>query len=200
MPNILEAAGKGLLRIFSSPRTGNGMNRVCFTHVDNYAHGLVLGAAALYKGSPALGKFYIVTDGPTHPVSDGYAYFWQAVDQAAIAMGFDSLWAKYKLPVWLLMPLAHTCDAIGYVTGRRLKLNPFNVRVLTMHRWFRIDNAQRDLKFEPIIGFSAGWADALDWFKTAWLPTFYTSGRGAGLAAQSEAKINIQAASSKSTK
>lgn len=51
MPNMLEVAGQGMLRIF-----GNGHNRICFSHVDNYAHGLILGAPALYEGSPALGQ------------------------------------------------------------------------------------------------------------------------------------------------
>ncbi len=36
MPNILEAGGSGMLRIFSTPRTGNGYNRVCFTHVRSH--------------------------------------------------------------------------------------------------------------------------------------------------------------------
>lgn len=193
MPNILEAAGTGLLRIFAEPRTGNGRNRVCFTHVDNYAHALIQGAAALYKDSPALGKFYVVTDGDTHPAPEGYAHFWEVVDAAGMAMGFDSIWAKYKLPVWFLMPVAHVCDAIGWLTGRKLKLNPFNVRVLTMHRWFDISNATRDLKFTPIIGFDEGWPDMADWFKEHWLPRFRISRRSAGLAQQSEAKIDIQA-------
>jgi len=47
----VQVAGQGMLRIF-----GNGFNRICFSHVDNYAHGLILGAPALYKGSPALGE------------------------------------------------------------------------------------------------------------------------------------------------
>lgn len=197
LPNVLEAAGTGLLRIFSTPRTGNGYNRICFTHVDNYCHGLILGAAKLYKNSPALAKFYVVTDGNTHPFPEGYAHMWKAIDEAGTAMGFASIWDKYKLPVWLLMPLAHVCDAVGYVSGKKLKLNPFNVRVMTMHRWFDISNAVRDLDYEPIIPFSKGWADTIQWFKENWLPTFYTSGRGAGLAQQSEAKINIQAAGTK---
>jgi nucleoside-diphosphate-sugar epimerase len=55
LPNILEVAGQGMLRIF-----GNGLNRICFSHVDNYAHGLILGYNALYPGSPALGKCYLI--------------------------------------------------------------------------------------------------------------------------------------------
>ena len=30
--------------------------------------------------SPALGKFYIVTDAETHPHKEGFAYFWQVQD------------------------------------------------------------------------------------------------------------------------
>lgn len=95
LPNILEAAGGGRLRVFSAARTGSGFNRVCFTHVDNYCHGLIIAERALYKGSPALGKFYIVTDGDTHPDPKGFSYFWVMVDQASQAMGFGGLFNKY---------------------------------------------------------------------------------------------------------
>ena len=36
---------------------GSGNNQISFCHVDNYCHGLMLGAAALYPGSPALGEY-----------------------------------------------------------------------------------------------------------------------------------------------
>jgi hypothetical protein len=42
LPNILEAGGTGRLRIF-----GDGTNRICFTHVDNYVHGLIIAERAL---------------------------------------------------------------------------------------------------------------------------------------------------------
>lgn len=196
MPNVFEAAGTGKLRIFSDSRTGYGMNKVCFTHVDNYAHGLILGEQALYKGSPALGKFYIVTDGSTHTQPEGYGYFWKEIEKAVVSIGFASLWAKAKLPSWFLMIIAHLCDGIGYLTGMKLKLNPFNVRVLTMHRWFRIDAAEKDLKFEPIIGFQEGWLDMIEWFRKNWLPGFEQNKRTFGLAKQSEDKIDIQAGKS----
>lgn len=57
------------LRIFAAGRTGYGYNRVCYTHVDNYAHALIISERALYPDSPALGKFYIVTDGLCSPVA-----------------------------------------------------------------------------------------------------------------------------------
>jgi nucleoside-diphosphate-sugar epimerase len=116
LPNLLEAAGTGSLRIF-----GDGKNRICFSHVDNYCHGLILGEKALYvfcckqlvlhalfisyqltsnchnryKGSPALGKFYIITDGDTHTHPEGYALFWEEIDKAIVGVGFPSLWEKF---------------------------------------------------------------------------------------------------------
>ena len=44
----MEAAGNGQLRVF-----GNGKNKVSFTYLDNYCHGLILGYDALYKVTPA---------------------------------------------------------------------------------------------------------------------------------------------------
>ena len=78
LPNLLAACGARSLRIY-----GPGTNRICFTHVDNYAHALLLAERALHAGSPALGKFYIVTDGSTHPHAEGYLYFWEKIEEAA---------------------------------------------------------------------------------------------------------------------
>eukprot|EP00049_Salpingoeca_infusionum_P001616 m.49690 g.49690 ORF g.49690 m.49690 type:complete len:408 (+) comp11114_c0_seq2:246-1469(+) len=192
-PNIMEAAGTNMLRVFSSPRTGYGLNRVCFTHVDNYCHGLICGLKALYPGSPALGKFYIVTDGRTHPFEAGYLHFWEAIDEAAVGLGFRSLTTRWKLPTWLLFPVAYLSSFVGWVLRRPMKLNPFNVRMLTMHRWFDITNSETDLKYQPVIPFADGWKDNIEWFKTNWLPNFHDTARVAGLAQQSAAKIDVQA-------
>lgn len=66
LPNVLEAAGSGKLRVFAKASTGYGYNKVCFTHVDNYCHGLILAERELKRGSPVAGNFYIVTDAHTH--------------------------------------------------------------------------------------------------------------------------------------
>lgn len=44
LPSLLQAAGNGQLRVF-----GDGKNKVSFTYLDNYCHGLILGYDALYK-------------------------------------------------------------------------------------------------------------------------------------------------------
>lgn len=188
LPNLLEAAGTGKLRIFA-----NGMNRICFTHVDNYAHALVIAERKLYANSPVLGKFYIATDGDTHPEPKAYCLFWKELDKAVVAMGFTSLWRKMKLPFWLIYTLALFGELFGLITGTTFKLNVFNVFVLTMHRWFNISAIENDLEYQPIIPFREGWADTIQWFKGNWLPGFKKADKSIfGLSAKSQAKIDVQ--------
>ncbi len=188
LPNILEAAGTGKLRVF-----GKGENRICFTHVDNYAHGLIIAERALYKGSPALGKFYVVTDGDTHPEKAGYTVFWRLIDEAVIGMGFQSIWSKFRLPYWLLIIAAYLAELLGWLLGTTLKLNVFSVYMMTMHRWFVITAAQRDLHYKPIVSFKDGWPDTIVWFRANWLPKFQNSSSLVGLSASTQKKIDIQA-------
>mmetsp|Transcript_4946 Transcript_4946/g.11633 ORF Transcript_4946/g.11633 Transcript_4946/m.11633 type:complete len:400 (+) Transcript_4946:142-1341(+) len=197
LPNMLEVAGQGMLRIF-----GTGFNRICFSHVDNYCHGLILGAPALYKGSPALGKFYIVTDGSTHPDPRGCCYFWKELDRQVVAMGFPSIWQKFKLPYWFMMPLAYLCSLIGFILRIRIKLNPFTVTVLTMHRWFDISAAERDLKYKPVKAYEDGWTETMAWFKANWLPGFKEGSnvRMAGISKKTSDKIDLSAEGVAATK
>lgn len=174
LPNLLLSAGSGKLRIF-----GKGNNDISFCHVDNYCHGLILGEEALYPGSAALGKFYVITDGPPQK-------FWGVLDEAVVAMGFTSLWTKMKLPTWFIMSLAYVVVFVGnmwsfctgtpkHVINYKLKLNPFAVKMLVINRHFNISAAENDLKYKPVIEFEEGWKQTLDWFKENWLPTYLNS-------------------------
>jgi len=191
LPNMLETAATGKLRVF-----GPGENRVCFTHVDNYCHGLILGERALYKGSPALAQFYICTDAATHTHPEGYCEFWRELDKAVVGMGFRSLFEKLHLPLWLMWCLAYVCHAVGLLIGKKMKLNPFTVKMLTMNRWFAFGRAERDLGYEPIIPFKEGWEDTIAWFKAEWLPPFMErrkAGSGYGqIYDGSQRKIDMQ--------
>lgn len=160
LPALLETAGSGKLRIF-----GKGMNKISVCYVDNYCHGLICGADVLEKDSKALAKFYVITDGPEQ-------YFWTILNKAIVAMGFTDLYSKFHLPIWLLMSIAHACDAIGWMIGKKFKLNPFNVKMLTIHRYFSIENARRDLKYEPLFKFEDSWNETIEWHKANWLPGY----------------------------
>lgn len=54
-------------------------------------------------------------------------YFWRVIDNAGMGMGFGSLFAKVKLPALLMVAVGHVCAAIGWVLGRKLRVNPFTV-------------------------------------------------------------------------
>jgi nucleoside-diphosphate-sugar epimerase len=171
LPNLIEAAASGKLRIF-----GKGDNLISFCHVDNYCHGLILGGEALYPGSPALGKFYIVTDGPPQN-------FWNVLDEVIVLLGFTSLHSKFHLPVWFILPLAYVVLTLGnlyasitgtprHIVNYHLKLNPFAVKMLIIHRYFNISAAESDLKYRPVINFREGWEQTKVWFKDNWLPEY----------------------------
>jgi len=157
--NFLMARKK--LRIF-----GDGQNKCSICYVDNYCHGLILGERALYKDSPALGNFYICTDG--EPVK-----LWDMIDRAFVDLGYPSLKKKFSLPGWsFMMPLAYVCDGVGYVLGKKFKLTPFSVRMLLINRYFNIEAARKDLGYEPVYTQDEAWVKTMDWFKNVWQPKF----------------------------
>ena len=162
-PKLMETAGTGRLRIF-----GKGDNLISVCYVDNYCHGLLCGADALSKDSPALGKFYIITDAT--PVN-----FWNIINQAAVRMGFADLQSKAHLPVWFLYAVAYLANVVGCLLGKKFKLNPFNVRMLTMNRYFSPELSKRDLRYEPLYEFEERWQYTIDWFQQNWLPGFLAS-------------------------
>ena len=168
LPNLLETAGNGRLRIF-----GSGQNMISVTYVDNYCHGLICASDALVPSSPVLGKFYVVTD--PRPV-----YFWKFVNDAVTAMGFTDLYSKFHLPVWLLYTLAYAANVVGWCIKKKFKLNPFNVKMLIIHRYFSIENAQRDLQYQPVVDQDEAWTSTIQWFKENWLPGYLEKNQSGG--------------------
>ena len=160
LAKILETAGRNRLRIF-----GKGDNRLSVCYIDNYCHGLLCGADALYPQSPALRQFYIVTD--QDPQN-----FWKMINEACVYMGFTDLNTKFHLPVWFLYIVATVADAVGYCLDRKFKLSRFTLRMMTMDRYFDISRAQRDLHYQPLYTFDEQWPKTLEWFRQYWLPEF----------------------------
>jgi hypothetical protein len=140
----------------------------------------------------------MVTNGTTHPDGDQYLLFWEILNEAVVAMGFQSLYMKMKLPKYLLLAATRMCEILGKILGITMKLNGFNVIVLTMHPWFDIAAAQQDLQYAPIIDFRVGWDETLEWFKTNWLTKQRAnSGEILGIATSTKDKIDFQNRSAK---
>ena len=149
LPNLMMASTSGKLRVF-----GAGDNVVSFTHVDNYCHGLIIAEDRLFKGSPVLGKFYIVTDGKG-------VNFWRAIDQAGQKVGAAPLFDKMHLPYMFMMGLAMFLQGVSALTGVSFRITPFTVKMLTIDRWFDISNAEKDLGYKPLVSLrTAGRAPA----------------------------------------
>jgi nucleoside-diphosphate-sugar epimerase len=160
LQKFLETSGNGRLRIF-----GQGGWKISLCYVDNYSHGLMCGADALYKGSPALAKFYIVTDGPPQDL-------WGLINEAGVCMGFTDLTTKFHLPVWFMYIVATLANILGFLLNKKFKLNYFSLRMITMHRYFDISRAKHDLRYEPVKTFDEAWPETLQWFKVNWLPHY----------------------------
>ena len=156
LANFLKAGKK--LRVF-----GKGRNKISTCYVDNYCHGLILGEPALFPGSPALGKFYIITDG--EPV-----FFWDMIDHALTECGLTSIKKRFALPYWFILGLSYLSLALGALVGRKFRLNPFAVKMMTIHRWFNIDAARNDLGYEPLVPFEEAFAKTIAWYKSSWIP------------------------------
>ena len=156
LANFLKAGKK--LRVF-----GKGRNKISTCYVDNYCHGLILGEPARFPGSPALGKFYIITDG--EPV-----FFWDMIDHALTECGLTSIKKRFALPYWFILGLSYLSLALGALVGRKFRLNPFAVKMMTIHRWFNIDAARNDLGYEPLVPFEEAFAKTIAWYKSSWIP------------------------------
>lgn len=153
VPSLLETAATGQLRVI-----GTGENIVSFCYVDNICHALILASTKLFKGSPILGQFYVVTDGEDQN-------FWRTLDDLIIYCGYDSIFAKFFAPGWATMGIAYLLQAVTSVTGMRFKLEPFAVQMLLIHRYFSIKKIQTDMGYKPVVTFKEGWQITKDHFK-----------------------------------
>lgn len=145
LKKFFETAKTGQLRIL-----GHGNNLVSLTHVDNVCHALILAGNGMGPKSPVNGEWYIVTDG-------SYVNFWNVMNEAVAHVGLTPLKDKFSVPTAVLFPIAYVCDFIGYLRGRTLTLNSFAIRMITIHRWFKIEKIQTHLGYKPVKAFKEEW-------------------------------------------
>jgi hypothetical protein len=82
----------------------------------------------------------------THTHPEGYCYFYDELDVAIKGLGWPSIFSKFAVPTWILYPIAYLCLWFSMLTGIKIKLTPFTVTMMTMHRWFDCSASVRDLK------------------------------------------------------
>jgi nucleoside-diphosphate-sugar epimerase len=151
LPSMLRPAATGQLHVF-----GPGDNLISCCHVDNAAHAHIVAARKLAENDPKVGgQFFVVTDG-------GAVYFWDMLDQAIVACGLPTLEDKLHLSKGLLYPVAYLCEFINLFRWVPLRLIPFNVRMMTMHRHFNIQRAYDLLGYRPVRAFAEAWRETID--------------------------------------
>jgi nucleoside-diphosphate-sugar epimerase len=120
---------------------------------------MILALDALYPESPALGRYYLITD-------EEPQLLWHILDRAVVRFGGVSLYDKLKVPTPVMYALAYVSKVVSFFTGWASVITPFNVTMLTIDRYFNIDEAKRDLKYKPLKSFDQGWEETLQWFKS----------------------------------
>jgi hypothetical protein len=113
-------------------------------------------AQALAANAPGVGgEFFVATDG-------GAVFLWDSLDTAITGCGLRSLDLKFHLSEALLYPAAYACLAINWLKGGEpLRLSPFTVRMLTMHRHFSIEKLEQRLGYRPLRAFDEAWAESI---------------------------------------
>jgi len=79
-----------------------------------------------------------------------------------VRCGLPSLHSKCHLSAWLLWPLAFLGGAVTRLSGKTVKLTPFTLNMLLIHRYFSIAKAEALLGYEPLVCFKDGWEATIE--------------------------------------
>ena len=153
LPRLLESGRKNILK-----RVGDGSNLVDISYIDNVAHAHILAAKNLSETGTAAGKPYFISQG--EPVN-----LWDWINELFVAMDIDKVQASLSFPV--AYRLGGVLEAIYKMI--RLKKEPqmtrFLAEQLAKSHYFSIENAQKDLGYQPVISTAEGLRRTVQWLK-----------------------------------
>ncbi|QDU63720.1 3 beta-hydroxysteroid dehydrogenase/Delta 5--_4-isomerase [Planctomycetes bacterium Pan216] len=153
IPRVVSRAKEGNL-----VRVGSGTNRVDLTYVDNAADAHLLAADALDSNPDVAGKAYFISDGA--PVE-----LWTWI---------NDLLTRLDVPPVRRAISYRTAATIGGVMEAvyatlRLRQEPRMTRFLASQlsgdHYFSIENARRDLGYEPAVDNETGMKQLVDWLR-----------------------------------
>lgn len=154
MPRLISRAKKGRLRII-----GDGCNEVDWTYVDNVAHAHVCAAEALRASDTnAAGKPYFITNG--EPVNA-----WSWFNEILEKLGIPPL--DHKVPLAVARRVGRVFDLIWRtlpLAGEPPLTEFAAVQVATTHT-YSIENARRDLGYEPKVSLREAVDRTLPWLQ-----------------------------------
>lgn len=144
VPSIVDRAKKGKLKFM----IGTGENLFDWTYVGNVAAAHLLAARALAApGSGAAGEVFFITNDERHT-------FWGMLGDLAEGLGYDR--PRVRLPVWLMLIVAHLAAFFGALLGTKTDLNPMRVRLASVQRTVDVAKAKRVLGYAPAVSLARG--------------------------------------------
>jgi nucleoside-diphosphate-sugar epimerase len=154
VPKLLDRALKGRARI-----VGSGENVIDMTYIDNAVHAHILAVDQLDGEEPACaGKAYFITNG--EPVQ-----MWPWFNGLLEAIGVPPV--RKQVSLGLARNVGKAFDVTW--SAFRLKGEPpiteWAARVMAESHTFKIDNAKRDLGYEPVVSMAEGEKRTLPWLK-----------------------------------
>ncbi|KAK1393690.1 3beta-hydroxysteroid-dehydrogenase/decarboxylase [Heracleum sosnowskyi] len=151
VPAIIHSARTGKAKFI----IGNGKNMHDFTYVENVAHAHVCAERALAAGEDvaekASGEAYFITN--MEPIK-----FWEFASLLLTGLGYDR--PRYRVPVRVLMPMAHMMAGI-YTAFSQYGMKvpyftPSRVTLLSCNRTFNCTKANDRLGYSPIVPLKEG--------------------------------------------
>nr|XP_017246119.1 PREDICTED: 3beta-hydroxysteroid-dehydrogenase/decarboxylase-like [Daucus carota subsp. sativus] len=157
VPSIVNAARAGKSKFI----IGDGNNMHDFTYVENVAHAHICAERSLASDGPvavkAAGQAYFITN--MEPIK-----IWEIMSLILDGLGYER--PKIKVPVSIIMPIAHLVEAIYTMLapyGMKVpQLTPSRVRLLSCNRTFDCSKANDLLGYSPVVPLKEGLRRTID--------------------------------------
>ncbi|MGB3212559.1 MAG: NAD-dependent epimerase/dehydratase family protein [Desulforhopalus sp.] len=154
LPRLLESGRTKTLK-----RVGDGSNLVDISYIDNVADAHILAAINLAGNGNAAGKPYFISQG--EPVN-----LWDWINELFAAMAIDKVQKSISFPI--AYRLGGMLEMI-YKTirsSKEPKMTRFLAEQLAKSHYFSIENAKKDLGYQPLISTVEGLRRTKQWLKT----------------------------------
>lgn len=153
LPRLLDKGRKKQLK-----QIGDGRNLVDISYIDNVAHAHILAAENLLSSATAGGKPYFLSQG--EPVN-----LWNWIAELYSAMEIPQVAGKVSFPVAYMVGGVLEMFYNLFSVGSEPKMTRFLAEQLAKSHYFSIDNAKKDLGYEPIVSTAEGLRRTVAWLK-----------------------------------
>ena len=154
IPSIIGRARRGQL-----VQVGGGENLIDITYVENAAQAHVLAADALGPGSMACGRAYFVSDG--EPVR-----LWQWINELLLGVGAPPV--KRRIPYGMAYAMGLASEVVYTLLPwlGEPRLTRYLAGLMATSQHFKLERAERDLNYRPVVDRAEAMRRAIDWFRT----------------------------------